>query len=212
MLKLLGCLVGVLVILLAGETVGKKLSREYHRKFVHVLVGAFAAFWPWLISWGEIQAIGLAMAAVVALNWRLNLFKFSDKINRQTYGDIFFALAIGYSAALTSAKVIYAIAVLHLALADGAAALCGKQFGKRWRYTFYGQTKTVIGTMAFWLVSFAILAVGLLFMAPNAQHYLLLIVFLPPLLTGLENLSVYGLDNFMVPVVAVAALNTFAIS
>jgi uncharacterized membrane protein len=62
--------------------------------------------------------------------------------------------------------------------------------------------------MTFWLASLCILGVGLLFAHDIIafNHYALLLILLPPTLAFLENLAVLGLDNVVVPVAVVLAL------
>lgn len=210
MLALASCLIGVLGILVIAEIAwrSKQLRYENHRKFIHMAVGTFAAFWPWLISWRTIQLLGLAMAVVVIIDREIRVFKISWRINRQTYGDIFFALAISACALLTSNKIFYLIAVLHLALADGMAAIVGQTYGKKWRYKVFGETRSVVGTMTFWLASMFILGIGLLFIPqPDIYTYAVILLALPPVLSTLENISILGLDNIVVSSFVVVALN-----
>jgi dolichol kinase len=205
MLAVIVCLAGVFALLAIAEYMARQkwLKGENLRQFVHITVGSFVAFWPWLIGWSTIQIHGTAMLAVVILNRsrRGRFFHFNKVTKRETYGDIFFALAIIACALLTTDKIFFALAILNLSLADGLAAVVGLNFGKRWRYKVYYHTKTVLGSMAFWLVSICVLGVGLLF-AHNVidfTHYALLVVFLPPLLTALENVCMLGLDDLVIP-------------
>jgi dolichol kinase len=204
------CLIGAFALLVISESLygAKILKPEDRRKFVHITVGSFIASWPWLISWRAIQILGLLMFVGVMLNRRYDTFKFSKGIARLTYGEYFFALAVTLCAMLTTNKIFFAIAILQLALADGFAAIAGKHFGKGWKYKVFGQDKTVIGTMTFWIVSLGVLSIGILF-AHNFipyNHYYWLILLLPPALTVLENISVFGLDDAVVPVVTILAL------
>lgn len=210
MLRALLCLVGVFGLLIIDDILAKAniLKVEFRRKFIHISVGTFVAFWPWIISFRYIQFISLGMLAVVTLNQLLPIFNFNNDLKRKTYGDYFFAMAILACAILTTSKVFFMIAILHLALADAAGALVGRKFGARWRYKVFGYTKTIIGSMAFWLTSLIIVGVGTLF-ANNLisfNDYVLLLAFLPPLLTLLENLSIYGIDNLVIPIIVIAAL------
>ncbi len=208
MLSIFACLVGVLAILLVAEALwrGGHLKYEDHRKFVHIGTGIFVALWPWLVSWRTIELLGLAMAAVVLIDRQVRLFHFSFKLNRQTYGDILFALAITVCALLAHSKIIFALAILNLSVADGVAAVVGNHFGQHFRYKVFGQTKTVIGSMAFWLSSVLILGVGLLFYQVSPHHYFWLLLLLPPALTWLENFAIYGTDNLAVALAVVLAL------
>jgi dolichol kinase len=210
MLRIIICL-GVVYALLQLDNylaLKKILQNEARRKFVHITVGIFVASWPWLLSWRTIQVIGAVMAVVVYLNRQGHYFKFNKGLKRESYGDYLFALAIVISALLTHTKIFFAVAILHLALADGLAAIIGQNYGMNWRYKVFGQVKTVVGTMTFWLVSLGILGVGSLF-AHNALSYSsfgLIIVLLPPLLSFVENFSIKGTDNITIPVVLILAL------
>lgn len=201
------------MLLLISEYLGKRkfLTGENQRKFVHVSVGTFVAFWPWLISWQAIQLIGAAMLAVVLLNRGRDgyFFRFHKATKRESYGDILFAVAIIACALLTQTKIFFALAILNLSLADGLAAVVGQTFGSRWRYKVYYHTKTVLGSMTFWLVSLCIFGAGLLF-AHNLidfTHYALLLIFLPPILTILENIFMLGMDDLVIPIAVLLALN-----
>jgi phytol kinase len=212
MLAVIFCLVGVAALLGLADYLGKykKLKGENQRKLTHICVAAFVAFWPWLTSWRAIQYIGLAMLAGVIINrsQKFKIFGFNKTIKRETYGDIFFALAIIACALLTKNKVFFALAMLNLSLADGLAAFIGLNFGKHWKYKVYHHTKTVIGSMAFWIASACILGTGLLF-AHNSidfSHYVFLVILLPPVLTVLENVSIMGLDDLVIPVAVVLVL------
>lgn len=211
MLTVIACLAGVLCLLVLDEWLAKNkiLKSEYRRKFVHVTVGTFVAFWPWLISWRAIQIIGLLMVVIVALNRQRQIFKFNRNLERETYGDFFFAVAILLCALLTDTKIFFTLAILHLALADGLASIIGRRFGAPWKYKVYRQTKTVVGSMTFWIASLGILGAGILFAHNqiNFTNYVALLVALPPVLTIIENASPLGLDNILVPVVVLAGLN-----
>ena len=204
------CFFGVMAILLLSETLYRKkiLNGELYRKQVHAATGIFIAFWPWLISWRAIEVLGVAMAGVVLLNRMFDVLHITHRVRRISYGDVLFALAVVACAALTDIKIFFAIAVLHLALADSAAALIGQKYGQNFKYKIVGQTKTLIGSMAFWMTSLIVLGVGLIFAHNYISFgdYALLVIALPPVLTIVENLSVFGVDNATIPLVVILAL------
>lgn len=210
MLAVIACLAGIFAILILGEILYKQkiLRGEYLRKFVHISSGIFIAFWPWLISWRQIQAIALAMLAGVVFIHRAKIIHLSGNIARQTYGGMLFPVGVLSCAWLTDIKIFFALAILHLALADGMAAVIGTAYGEKFGYRVFHQLKTLAGSLTFWLISFSILAPGLLFLHDSLTftHYALLLIALPPILTILENLAVFGLDNAVVPVAVVLAL------
>jgi dolichol kinase len=210
MLAIALCLFGVFLLLVATEKIFEKkyLRGEYLRKFLHISVGSFVAVWPWFLSWQTIRLIGLAMLIGVFLNHHLRIVKFNH-ISRKTYGDILFALVIVAAALLTTSKIFFALAILHLSLADGFAAVVGEKYGKLWRYKIFNQTKSVPGSMAFWFISLCILGTGALFAHDliSFKNYVLLLLLLPPVLTYLENISPFGTDNVVVPIVALYGLH-----
>ena len=210
MLAIAVCLFGALAILLADEYLAKRkiLKAKYRRNFVHITVGIFIASWPWLISWRTIQLIGVLMLAIVAYNRYHPVFKFNHNTKRETYGDFCFALAVIACASLTTINVFFALAMLELALADSIAALIGKKYGTKWNYKVFHQTKTVLGSMMFWVVTVYILGVGILFAHDLISYssYAAIILLLPPVLTLLENITPVGLDDLVVPVTLIIVL------
>jgi dolichol kinase len=211
MLTILACLAIVLGILIFSDYLSKKniIKNEYQRKFVHILVGIFIASWPWLMSWRSIQLIGLFMLSVVIINRYKHMFKFDKSTRRKTYGDYWFAIAIVLCALLTTNKIFFAIAILHLALADGLAAIAGQVYGKHWKYSILGQPKTILGSMVFWLTSLFIFGIFLLLTYSNINfsNYALLLLLAPPVLTFIENISIKGSDNILIPLTVLLVLN-----
>jgi len=179
---------------------------EFSRKFVHITVGSFVAFWPFFLSWREIQALSLAFLIVVAASKYLKVFQAIHTAQRPTWGEIFFALSVGLITLVTHNKWIYAAALMQMALADGLAAIIGVYLGNSVKYLVLDHPKSLAGTMGFFVVSFAILAAferwsGL----PLELGYALLI---SGMATVAENVAVFGLDNLLVPlIVAIMLVN-----
>lgn len=100
-------------------------------------------------------------------------------------------------------------AVLHLSLADGFAALIGVHFTHTFGYKIFGQVKTVIGTITFYLTSVCIIAATMHF-DPAAYSttapYVVLI--LPIVTTAIENAGIYGSDNLLVPATVIVILGS----
>jgi phytol kinase len=210
MLAVILSLLAVLIVLLLDEYLWRKkiIHGELKRKLVHIAVTSFVAFWPWIMGWKEIQLIGIAMILILLVNRQVKVLHYLGGIRQQTYGDVFLALSITTAALLTNERIFFAIAMLNVALADGFAAIIGTKFGRRWSYKIFGQTKTVIGTMTFWLVSLCIIGVCLL-PAHNLipfHHYAILLMVLPPTLALTENIAVLGIDNLAIPIVTIAVL------
>jgi len=210
MLNLIICIIGLGVLLLLAEWLGehKILKGEYQRKFLHITSGAFIASWPWLISWRTIQVVSLLMLVIMAANHYFGLFNYHKRIGRVSYGDIFLGLAVLLSSVLTHNKIFFALAILEVAVADGLAALAGNSYGKEWTYKVLGYKKTLIGTMVFWIATVSILTPGLLAAHDifSFKDYYYLLLLLPPALTLVENVAVFGVDNLIIPVFLILVL------
>lgn len=215
MLKLAVCLLGLLVLLIIAEYIGKKkiLKGEYHRKFLHINAGTFIAFWPWLISWRWIQILALALFFGMLANRYFGFLNYHGKVGRATYGDILYALAIFICSLLTHNRYFFALAIAEIAIADGFAAIVGSNYLKYWGYEVFRHKKTVIGSMVFWIMTVCIFGAGLLpaHDSISYQNYFLILLLFPPLFTLLENLSIYGFDNIVIPVAVVVLLRALQI-
>ncbi len=198
----------VFLILISNELLWRKkdVHGEFSRKFVHVTVGSFVAVWPFYLSWLQIEIIGLAFLVVVTLSKILKIFQAIHSVQRPTWGEAFFALSVVGIALITHNKWIYAASLLQMSLADGLAAVIGMRYGRRQSYLIFNHTKSVLGTLTFFVVS-AIVLIGF-------THYSGISLSITRLLLVsagaalLENLAAIGLDNFLVPLyVALLLIN-----
>jgi dolichol kinase len=215
MLAVFACLTGIFGLLIIAEFLGeyKILNGEYNRKFLHIAAGSFIAFWPWFISWDAIKVVGLMMLAVTLANRYKGVFNYRGRVGRASEGDIFLALSIFLLPFITDVKAFFAVAILEVALADGLAAVAGIKYGKNWGYKILGHRKTIIGSMVFWLASLLILGAGLLpaHELITFEQYILIVLFVPPVLTLAENLSFFGMDNLVIPILTLIILNSVKI-
>lgn len=197
----------VFILLVLSELWWRKRQpdSELSRKFIHLTVGSFVAFWPFFLSWNEIRLLSAAFIIVVLVSKRLNIFQAIHSVQRPTWGELYFALVVGLLTFVTHSKGIYAAALLQMSLADGMAAIVGVEYGvKRGKaYLVFGHPKTVIGTLTFLLISLAILF-G--YSADTARLSLLYVAVIGVGATIIENLAVAGLDNLLVPLATAAIL------
>jgi phytol kinase len=196
----------VLILLLAAEYLWrvKKLRSELTRKFVHITVGSFAAFWPWIISRSQIEIMALAFLVVIIVSRLFTIFSSIHLIGRKTIGEIFFALSIGSVALITANRYIFMAALLQLSIADGMAAIIGTKYGNRHRYAIFGQRKSLVGSLTFLVCSIAILAIY--FSVSHATDVWPTLIWLPLVATLLENIGVQGSDNVLVPLTVAIVL------
>lgn len=205
-MDLIFTIMAVFLVLCISEYGWRKhwLANEFGRKFVHITVGSFVAFWPFFLSWDEIRLLSLAFLIVVTAAHQLRVFHAIDSIQRPTYGEYFFAIAVGLLTFVTTSKGVYAAAILQMSLADGMAALIGTRYGRDNMYHVLGQRKSVAGTLAFIIVS-VLLLVGYSHWGPGGVS-VLAIAGIAGGSAFVENVGILGLDNILVPVFVALAL------
>src|SRR5437868_3435599 len=131
-MKLLITIIVVLALIVISEIWWRLRPAPYEisRKFVHITVGSFVAFWPFFLSWPTIIILSLFFLAGVGVSKYLHVFHAMHMVQRPTWGEACFALAVGAVALITHDKWIYMTALLQMSLADGLAAIIGTAFGK----------------------------------------------------------------------------------
>jgi dolichol kinase len=182
------------------------MTNEVGRKFVHITVGSFVAFWPFFLTWNQIRILSLGFIVAVVLSKTFNIFSAMHSVQRPTYGEFFFALVVGILTFVTHSKAIYAAALLQMSVADGMAAIIGVEYGmkqQRWKYHVFGHAKTVIGTLTFFVISAAILFGYSADTMRLAWYYVPLIA---AATTVIENIGIYGLDNLLAPLLVAVIL------
>lgn len=184
-----------------------KLHVEISRKIVHMGTGAMIAFWPLYLKWEIIQAVSILLLAVVLISHKYHIFKSIHSVKRITRGEILYPVGIAICAFLEPVPWVFTAAILHLALADGVAAIVGVHYGKKTAYTLISHGKSLAGSAAFFATSFAIFVCASFLVSDNALPHLYGWFFWSALiLTAVENVSWYGLDDITVPVSVIVIL------
>lgn len=211
MLELLIAVFGVGLILITGELLWRlKITKgEYARKFVHILTAIFASSWAFFMDNQMIILISLLIVGVVITVNKYKLFPSIHAIKRATYGEIWFPLGIGITALVFNNPYVYALAVLHMGVADGMAAVVGVGLGKKAGvFKIMGYKKSIAGSTTFFLISLGLyISYWLYFTAvPLFQDNYTQIVFVSIssaiIATMVELVSPKGSDNVLVPIVA----------
>lgn len=182
------------------------LRGEAARKLLHIIIGSYVAYWLYFLSFREIELLCVAMLIGVTLSHKYHIFHAITDVKRKTGGDIFYAVGLGLTALISREPWVFAIAVLHMCIADGLAGLVGTYLGKGNRYKVLGSTKSLVGTGVFIVTSFALFAVF--------NHYHPSEIILPVMLTMpfflavIENVGLYGTDNILIPVLVAIIANS----
>ena len=202
----------VFSILLLSEALSKAklVDNEVSRKLVHMGTGCVVAFSPYFIEWRYIQLLCVMFLVVILLSLKYKIFKGIHSVKRVTKGEILYALGIGACAFLEPAPWIFVAAILHLAIADALAAVVGVKWGKRTRYVLLSHGKTMLGSLTFFYTSMLIMLGAYLTVDHQSLPApFLLFVAIPAILTLLENVSWYGLDNITIPIMSIVLLSAF---
>lgn len=210
MIIIVGACAFVFSILLLNEWLwqNKIIKGELARKFMHISIGTFGAFWPFFMSWHQVRVIALISVLFIILIRTFKIFGSVYDIERKSWGDLIGPVTIGLLAVIEPSTWIFTAAVLHIALADGLAAVIGSKFGKKNSYKIFWNKKSIAGTLTFWIVSFSILA-WVLILNPLEFSGLTMttLLWLPLLAASVENISPFGSDNFFVPLLIFTVLS-----
>lgn len=186
---------------------------ERVRKGLHIMMSAVVLTFPWLFNaqWPVLVLTVLGLGVMGALRGlREGAGCVVHGVRRRSFGELWFPLAVGLLFLVTGDDPLrYGIPILVLGLADPAAALVGQRHG-RVRYGARLGAKTAEGSLAFFAVATgAVLAPLLLTGESNAVGPALLVaLFVGALTTLAEAVARRGLDNLLVPLVALLALET----
>lgn len=182
------------------------LSNEYSRKTFHAVHALIVGAAPFFVSYNLIIVFEVVLLIDMLIVRRLKLFSWLHEVGRISWGDIFTVAGVVTIALMQPNEWVFLAAMLHLGLADAGAALVGKRWGKKTSYNVFGQKKSLVGSLAFYVISLTITAL-LLQITSFGQAAWLVMLLLPPLATLGENVSIYGADNFVVPVLVVLVLS-----
>lgn len=177
----------------------KKKHSELSRKLIHILVGSFVAFWPYIMSVNSIRIISVLFMIVVFSSMKFNIFKSIHSVKRDSLGEIYFAISVGLITFINPSHLVYTISLLTMSLADGLAALVGTYYGMNRKYKVYGRTKTVLGSLTFFIVALVLI---LIYIDKTGHVFSLGYLAVAAGLTLIENISPKGMDNLLVPLVA----------
>lgn len=180
-----------------------KLKAEITRKYVHVATGIITLLFPSFIAnhW-LVLALCTSFLLILIVSLRFGLLPSINKVSRTTYGSILYPIVV-YICYLTSDKagdtLYFFLPILILAICDPMAALIGKNYPFM-RYHFMGYTKTLSGSLAFFITA-TLISGG--FLCAYRSLFLWEIMFFSVLIaltaTIAEAISHKGFDNLTIP-------------
>lgn len=194
-----------MAVLSAGEILIRRkwLAAESARKFVHLVGGLGFLLFPFVIeSWITVLCLITTFSAILYYGETRKRLLSLCSVSRKSLGSLLFPIAILMLFILGKNRIwLYAASLLVLVLADTAAALAGTRFGRRQFQTAPGESKSLEGTVAFFLVGFFAVYLPLLLLSDIPHlNCALTALLMALLLAGLEAVSIGGTDNILVPV------------
>ena len=188
-----------------------KDSREVVRKIIHIGIGPLIPIAQFLeINQNSALIFTGIVSLMVFINYRYKLFPTIEDVERKSYGTLFYCLSLFILIYLFWDKDPYALisGFFIMTFGDGLAGLIGKSFNSK-SWSFLKQKKSLYGTLTMFLTSLIVVcSIGY-----SQQNNLNLNYFtLAFIATLLEQFSVLGIDNFIVPICSALFFNFFITS
>ncbi len=199
----------VVSVLLAGLRLYQVIARpkpELVRKLFHLSGGLFGLPVPWIFNDRKpVLLLALIVAsAFIAMRFigrvRTGVGQVLFAVERESIGELCYIASMVLLFWLSRGdKLLYAVPLLMLALADTAAALVGEEYGKL-QIRAAGGPKSIEGAIAFFFVAFVCVHVPVLLWGYTGRaESLLIAVNLSIMVMLAEAAAWWGLDNLIVP-------------
>ena len=193
------------------------VTPEMLRKLLHVAMGVILCPLPWVFesAWPVIVLCGIYVGLLAARRFLVALDNhvsgILDGVGRKSLGEFLFPVSVGVLFVLARGdRVAYLAPLLTLTFADAAAAVVGRRYGTL-RYPTPGGCKSLEGSLAFAIVTFAATHLCLLLMSDAARWESVLVAIVIALaLTLMEAFATGGWDNFLVPVGGLLMIKSLA--
>lgn len=189
--------------------ISEKILKSYpnlSRKFLHIMVGNILFILP-LFTSREVITF-LAAAPFILLTFLISPYsplKIKNRVSASGHGFGLVYYAISWTILaffFYDQPWVIAVGIAAMSYGDGMAALIGERFGKR-KYNISGDTKSIEGSLAMFLVLIVTLGVVLVYYHTLPSSYLL-IVAVALVATVFEGITPKGLDNLSACFSAVA--------
>jgi hypothetical protein len=174
------------------------VSTSATRRYTHATGATIAAVLPGVLSLAEYVALALVVTAVLGWTRTRGILRSVHGVQRPTLGATLFPLGLAIAAAFGWSHPAYGLGAMTFALADPAAATVGERIGGP-RWAVWRGTKSLSGSLTFIGVTILIGLVASLW----APLGLLAIAAVAVTLAAIEGLFGFGLDNLVLPPLAV---------
>ena len=186
-------------------------NKEIVRKIIHIGIGPLIPIAQILkINQNSALIFTGIVSLMVFINYNYKLFPTIEDVERKSYGTLFYCLSLFILIYLFWDKDPYALisGFFIMTFGDGLAGLIGKSFNSK-SWIFFEQKKSLYGTITMFLTSLIVVcSIGY-----SQQNSLNLNYFtIAFIATLLEQFSVLGIDNLIVPISSSLFFNFFITS
>ena len=206
MRNLLGIIVSLIfvgMIIISAKFFQKK-GEETSRKYIRIML----ANW-WFIAmyffdnWISAAIVPAIFVIINYISYKNDVIKVMEREKNDGLGTVYYAVSLLILAiatfGITNKPEIGLVGVLVMGYGDGLAAVIGKSI-KSYEYSVGNSKKTVAGSLAMLIVTGII--VGIFFINSGADAWIMKTLTTSIILTIVEAVSIKGLDNITVPILA----------
>ena len=185
-----------------------KDSREVVRKIIHIGIGPLIPIAQFLkIDQDSALIFTGIISFIVLINYTYKIFPIIEDVERKSYGTLFYCLSLFILIFLFWEKDPYSLIAgfFIMSFGDGLAGLIGKSFNSK-NWIFFHQKKSLFGTLTMFLTSLIVVcSLG------YSQKYSFNLNYftIAFLATLLEQFSIFGIDNLIVPISSGLCFNFF---
>lgn len=185
-------------------------SVEFTRKFIHIAVGMWAYGTVLLFERRTFAIIPpLAFIVINGFSYWRGTFKAMETGEKGQLGTIYFPISFAALIWLLWERPHLLVAsLMPMTWGDALAAVVGRRIGQR-RYTVAGSTRSLEGSVALFLISWAATLVPLMLLAPQPLDPAAAVGAAAVTALGavvVEAFSPWGIDNLTVPAVSALVL------
>jgi len=182
--------------------------KEIVRKIIHIGIGPLIPIAQFLkIDQNSALIFTGIVSLIVFFNYTYKLFPTIEDVERKSYGTIFYCISLFILIWLFWDKDPYALIAgfFVMTFGDGLAGLIGKSFNSK-NWIIFKQKKSLFGTLTMFITSLIVVcSIGYAEQNSFNLNYFS-VAFLA---TVLEQFSVFGIDNFIVPISSALCFNFF---
>ena len=183
-------------------------NKEALRKIIHIGIGPLIPIAQYLkIDQNSALTFTAIISLLIFLNYSYKLFPTIEDVDRKSFGTLFYCISLFILIFLFWEKDPSSLLAgfFIMTFGDGLAGLIGKNLkSKSW--VFLKQKKSLYGTITMFLTSLLVLYSLGYIQQNNLNINFLIIAFIA---TALEQFSVIGIDNFLVPIASAICFNIF---